>query len=95
MPEKPNAFLGTGAARSCLDSTLKENHLDPGDGIRMENGAEIHYLTGGPVIRMAMIRKDNRLVRLKVNQDLFPASHESEAGPAPGELTCDFRADPR
>jgi hypothetical protein len=56
------------AARSALDSTLKANHLDPRDGIRMGGGAELHYLKGGRVVRMAMILKDNHLIRLKVNQ---------------------------
>lgn len=54
-------------ARSFLDSTLKANHVDPGDGIRVEGGAELHYLTGGKVIRMVMILKENHLIRLKVN----------------------------
>jgi hypothetical protein len=55
------------AARSFLDSTLKANRLSPGDAIRMEGGAEVHYFTGGDVIRMVMILKENRLIRLKVN----------------------------
>jgi hypothetical protein len=55
------------AARSFLDSTLKANRLSPKDAIRMEGGAELHYFTGGEVIRMVMILKANRLVRLKVN----------------------------
>jgi hypothetical protein len=55
------------AARSFLDSTLKANRLSPGDAIRMEGGAELNYFTGGDVIRMVMILKENRLIRLKVN----------------------------
>ena len=55
------------AARSFLDSTLKANRLSPKDGIRMVGGAELHYFTGGDVIRMVMILKESRLVRLKVN----------------------------
>jgi hypothetical protein len=55
------------AARSFLDSTLKANRLSPEHAIRMQGGAELHYFTGGDVIRMVMIRKENRLIRLKVN----------------------------
>ncbi len=55
------------AARSFLDSTLKANRLSPKDAIRMEGGAEMHYFTGGDVIRMVMILKQTRLIRLKVN----------------------------
>jgi hypothetical protein len=55
------------AARSFLDSTLKANRLSPEDAIRMEGGAELHYLAGGKVIRMVMILKQDRLIRLKVN----------------------------
>ena len=55
------------AARSFLDSTLKANRLSPKDAIRMEGGAELNYFTGGDVIRMVMILKENRLIRLKVN----------------------------
>ncbi len=55
------------AARSYLYSTLKANRLSPEDAIRMEGGAELHYFTGGDVIRMVMILKANRLIRLKVN----------------------------
>jgi len=55
------------AARSFLDSTLKANRLSPADAIRMQGGAELHYFTGGDVIRMVMILKENRLIRLKVN----------------------------
>ena len=55
------------AARFFLDATLKANHLSPDDAIRTQGGAELHYFTGGDVIRMVMIRKENRLVRLKVN----------------------------
>ncbi len=55
------------AARSFLDSTLKANRLSPEDAIRMEGGAELHYFTGGDVIRMVMILKEGRLIRLKVN----------------------------
>ncbi len=54
-------------AKSFLDSTLKANHINPSDAIRMEGGAELHYLTGGRVIRMVMILKENHLIRLKVN----------------------------
>jgi hypothetical protein len=60
-------YKSADAARSFLDSTLKANHIDPGDGIRMEGGAEVHYFTGGDAIRMVMILKENRLIRLKVN----------------------------
>ncbi|MFL5261962.1 MAG: hypothetical protein ACJ79R_21540 [Anaeromyxobacteraceae bacterium] len=56
------------AARSFLVSTLKANHIEPGDGIRVRGGAELHYLRGGEVIRMVMILKENHLIRLKVNQ---------------------------
>ena len=55
------------AARSYLDSTLKANRLSPKDGIHMEGGAELHYFTGGNVIRMFMVLKGNRLIGLKVN----------------------------
>lgn len=61
-------YESSDAARSFLDSTLMENHINPGDGIRMEGGAELHYLKGGNVIRMVMILKENHLIRLKVNQ---------------------------
>jgi hypothetical protein len=60
-------YSSADAARSFLDSTLKANHINPGDGIRVEGGAEVHYFTGGNVIRMVMILKENRLIRLKVN----------------------------
>jgi len=60
-------YKSADAARSFLDSTLKANHINPGDGIRVEGGAEVHYFTGGNVIRMVMILKQNRLIRLKVN----------------------------
>jgi hypothetical protein len=60
-------YESSDTVRSYLYSTLKENHVDPADGIRMEGGAELHYLTGSPVVRMAMILKGNRLIRLKVN----------------------------
>jgi len=33
----------------------------------MEGGAELHYFTGGNVIRMFMVLKGNRLIGLKVN----------------------------
>ena len=56
------------AARSYLDPTLKANHVSLRDGIRLANGAEIYYLTGGRVIRMVMILKANHLIRVKVNQ---------------------------
>lgn len=55
------------AAKSFLDSTLKANHINSADGVRMGNGAELHYLTGGHVIRTVMILKENHLIRLKVN----------------------------
>jgi hypothetical protein len=61
-------YRSADAARAFLDSTLKANHNNPGDSIPMEGGAELHYLTGGRVIRMAMILKENHLIRLKVNQ---------------------------
>lgn len=54
-------------ARSFLDSTLKANRLSPEDAIRVEGGAELHYFTGGDVIHMVMILKENHLIRLKVN----------------------------
>ena len=55
------------AARSFLDSTLKANRLSPDNAVRMQGGAELHYFTGGDVIRMVMILKENHLIRLKVN----------------------------
>jgi hypothetical protein len=55
------------AAKSYLDSTLIANRLSPKDGIRMEGGAELHYFTGGNVVRMFMVLKGNRLIVLKVN----------------------------
>ena len=55
------------AARSFLDSTLRANHVNPAEGIRTEGGAELHYLTGGRVVRMVMVLKGNHLMRLKVN----------------------------
>ena len=55
------------AARIYLDSTLKANRLSPKDGIRMEGGAELHYFTGGNVIRMFMMLRENRLIVIKVN----------------------------
>ena len=61
-------YPDAGAARAFLDSTVLANHLDPADGIRTAGGAELHYLTGGTVVRMALVLKGNRLVRLKVNQ---------------------------
>jgi hypothetical protein len=57
-----------GTARSYLDSTLKANHISPSEGIRLASGAEIHYLSGGKIIRMVMILKGNHLVLVKVNQ---------------------------
>jgi hypothetical protein len=60
-------YRSADVARSFLYSTLKANRLSPDDAIRMEGGAELHYLTGGDVIRMVMILKSNRVVRLKVN----------------------------
>jgi hypothetical protein len=56
------------AAASLLNSTLKANHISPAAGIRMHNGAELHYLSGGKVVRMVMILKSNHLIRIKVNQ---------------------------
>jgi len=61
-------YRSADAARSSLVVTLKANHIDPAGGIRMEDGAEVHYLAGGRVIRMVMILKENHLVRVKVNQ---------------------------
>ena len=61
-------YMSADAAKSFLDSTLKANRINPLDGIRTESGAELHYLTGGNVIRMAMALKGNHLIRLKVNQ---------------------------
>jgi hypothetical protein len=61
-------YQSADGARIYLDSTLKANHVDPNNAIRTANGAELRYLTGGPVIRMVMILKENHLVRLKVNQ---------------------------
>ena len=55
------------AARSFLNSTLKANRLSPDNAMRTEGGAELHYFTGGEVIRMVMILKEERLIRLKVN----------------------------
>ena len=55
------------AAKSFLDSTLKANRLSPKDAVRTEGGAELHYFTGGKVIRMIMILKEDRMIRLKVN----------------------------
>src|SRR5258708_34521206 len=55
------------AAKSLLDSTLKANRLNPGDALRAEGGAELHYFTGGRGIRMVMVLKENRLIRLKGN----------------------------
>lgn len=60
-------YQSTEAAKSYMDSTLKANRLNPEDAIRMEGGAELHYFTGGGVIRMVMILKESRLIRLKVN----------------------------
>jgi hypothetical protein len=74
------------AARSFLDSTLESNHIGLADGIRMENGAEIYYLSGGRVIRMVMILKQNHLIRLKVNQVTSDYSL-SEFQKVAGELT--------
>jgi len=54
-------------ARLYLDSTLRANRLSPEVAIRMEGGAELNYFTGGDVIRMVMILRENRLIRLKVN----------------------------
>ncbi len=56
------------AARSSLDSILRANHTNPSDGVASKGGAELHYLTGGRVIRMVMVLKENHLIRLKVNQ---------------------------
>jgi hypothetical protein len=54
------------AARSYLDTTLKENRLSPLAAVRID-GAELHYFTGGDIVRMVMILKGKNLVRLKVN----------------------------
>jgi hypothetical protein len=70
-------YNGAEAAKSYLYSTLRENHLRPEDGILMENGAELHYMTGGHVVRMVMILRGNHLVRLKVNPT---TSHYSLSG---------------
>ncbi len=51
-------YQSTEAARSFLDSTLKANHLNPEDALRMQGGAELHYFTGGDVIRMVIILKE-------------------------------------
>jgi hypothetical protein len=40
------------AARSYLDTTLKENRLSPLAAVRID-GTELHYFTGGDVVRMA------------------------------------------
>jgi hypothetical protein len=64
---KYEEYQSAEAARSFLDSTLKANRLSPKDGIRMEGGAELHYFTGGNVIRMFMILRENRLIGIKVN----------------------------
>ena len=61
-------YQSADAAKSFLDSTLKANRLRPEDAIRIEGGAELHYFTGGKVVRMVMILKEDRLIRLKVNQ---------------------------
>jgi hypothetical protein len=61
-------YLSAEAAKSYLAATLKANDINPADGIRSKSGAELHYLTGGEVVRMAMVLKGNRLIRLKVNQ---------------------------
>jgi hypothetical protein len=61
-------YLSAAAAKSFLAATLKANHIDPVDGLRTQSGAELHYLAGGEVVRMAMVLKGNRLIRLKVNQ---------------------------
>jgi hypothetical protein len=60
-------YQSADAARSFLYSTLKANRLSPEHAVRMEGGAELHYFTGGDVIRMVMILNENRLIRLKVN----------------------------
>lgn len=61
-------YLSADAAKSFLAETLTANHIDPANGITTKSGAELHYLTGGEVVRMAMVLKGNRLIRLKVNQ---------------------------
>lgn len=55
------------AARSFLYSTLKANHVRPEDDDR-KGTAELHDMTRGEVVRMAMILREDRLLRLKVNQ---------------------------
>jgi hypothetical protein len=61
-------YQSADAARSFLAATVTANRINPLDGIRMQNGGELHYLAGGEVVRMAMVLKGNRLIRLKVNQ---------------------------
>jgi len=55
------------AVLSYLNPMLRENHVNPDDGIPVEGGARLHYMAGGQVIRMVVIPKGNRLLRLKVN----------------------------
>jgi hypothetical protein len=59
-------YQTAGAARSYLDTTLKENRLNPLAAVRID-GAELHYFTAGDIVRMVMILKGKHLVRLKVN----------------------------
>ena len=33
----------------------------------MESGAELHYFTGGNLVRMFMMRRENHLIVVKVN----------------------------
>lgn len=61
-------YQSADTAGSYLDSTLKANRINPDDGVRLDNGARLHYLAGGQVVRMVMILKGNRLLRLKVNK---------------------------
>ena len=61
-------YQSAATARSFLASTLKANRINPEDAIRTEGGAELHYFPGDKVVRMVMILKEDRLIRLKVNQ---------------------------
>jgi hypothetical protein len=61
-------YVSADTARSFLDSTLKANHISLTEGLHAASGAEIYYMSGSEVVRMAMILKENHLVRVKVNQ---------------------------
>ena len=69
-------YLTADAAKAYLDTTLQENHIDPADGLLSDSGAEVHYMSGGPIVRMSMILKKNHLLRLKVNP--VPGSYSLE-----------------